>query len=157
MLQDIGYLVRKGIGLATITLDINQYEASPKPPNSSTENFTRVDIEQSASGLTSTQENRCLDSVKREHTDWLFGTVWSHSRWVSLDELKDDFLKSGWEMEGEGKNFIMTYAENMAKGWTATQVWGFKKVDGERRYCRNILVEKDDKRVEMRFVYDFLS
>jgi hypothetical protein len=154
-LQGIGFLLRKAIGLATVTLTINQYEAPPKPPNQSTEIYTHLDIEQSASGLTSTQENRCLDNEFREHTDWLFGTVRGQSRWVSLDEIEDAHLKKGWNVEGEGKTFVFSHVINEANGWTATQVWGFQTVNGERRHCRNLLVAKEGKRVELRFVYDY--
>merc|ERR1712000_717432 len=52
-----------------------------------------IDIEQSASGLTSTHEKRCLDDVFREHSDWLFGTVKGKTKWVTLDEVTDEFLK----------------------------------------------------------------
>ena len=156
-LQGISFLLRKTIGLATVTITVNQYEAPPKPPNTSTDIFTHIDIDQSASGLTSTQENRCLDNEYRDHTDWLFGSVRGVSRFVSLDELDDEHLKKGWLVEGEGKNFIYSHVESKDNGWTATQLWGFKTVNGERRHCRNLLVKKGDKRVELVFVYDFSS
>jgi hypothetical protein len=154
VLQGIGFLLRKGIGLATVTLTINQYEAPPKPPHTSSDIVTHIDIEQSASGLSSTQENRCLDNQHRDHTDWLFGTVRGQSRWVTLDEIDDAHLKKGWLVEGDNK-FVYSLAESQDNGWTATQIWGFKMVEGERRHCRNLLVKKGDKRVEISFVYDW--
>ncbi|KAF4952954.1 hypothetical protein FSARC_12533 [Fusarium sarcochroum] len=153
-LQGIGYLIRKGIGLATITLDINQYNAPPKPPNTSTDVFTHIDITQSASGLSSTQENRCLDFTYREHTDWLFGAVKGRSRFIALDEVEDDFLKKGWLVEGDGK-FIQSIAENETNGWVATQIWGFEEINGERRYVRHVLLVKGDKKVTARLIYDY--
>ncbi|KAL7799136.1 hypothetical protein V8C37DRAFT_398960 [Trichoderma ceciliae] len=154
-LQGIGFLIRKTIGIATITLDVKQYEGPPKPPNTATDIVFHIDITQSASGLTSTQENRCFDDFPRDHTDWLFGTVTGRSRWVSLDEVTDDFLKQGWELEGEGKSFITNVAENKEKGWIAEQVWGFQIVNGERRYSRNVVVTKGEERAQIRLVYDF--
>ncbi|KAF9774295.1 hypothetical protein IL306_007724 [Fusarium sp. DS 682] len=153
-LQGIGYLIRKGISLASITVDINQYQAPPKPPNTSTDVFTHVDITQTASGLSSTQENRCLDFNNREHSDWLFGNVRGRSRFVTLDEVEDDFLKTGWLVEGDGK-FIESIAESVDNGWVATQIWGFEEINGERRYVRHIVVTKDDKRVAAKLVYDY--
>ncbi|KAF5698917.1 hypothetical protein FGLOB1_11708 [Fusarium globosum] len=153
-LQGIGYLTRKGIGLATITLDINQYNAPPKPPNTSTDVFTHIDITQSASGLSSTHENRCLDFNNREHTDWLFGTVRGRSRFVTLDEIEEDFLKTGWLTEGDGK-FIQSIAESVDNGWVANQIWGFEEINGERRYVRHILVTNGDKKVTAKLIYDY--
>ncbi|KAK0760144.1 hypothetical protein N5P37_007224 [Trichoderma harzianum] len=154
-LQGVGYLIRKGISLATITIEVEQYEGPPKPPNTAADVVTHIDIKQSASGLSSTQENRCFDNFPRDHTDWLFGTVTGRSRWVSLDEVTDEFLKKGWEVEGEGQSFITNIAENKEKGWVAEQVWGFQIVDGERRYCRHVVVTKGEERAQIRLVYDF--
>ncbi|PTB69838.1 hypothetical protein BBK36DRAFT_17199 [Trichoderma citrinoviride] len=154
-LQGIGFLTRKAIGLATITIEVRQYEGPPKPPNTATDTVTHIDIVQSASKLSSTQENRCLDGFTRGHTDWLFGTVEGSSRWVSLDEVTDEFLKKGWEVEGEGKSFITNVAKNAERGWVAEQVWGFQIVDGERRYCRHVVVTKGEERAQIRLVYDF--
>merc|ERR1712000_173118 len=125
-LQGVGFLIRKAIGVATVHLEVNAYEAPPNPPNESTDVIRHIDIEQSASGLTSTHEKRCLDDVFREHSDWLFGTVKGKTKWVTLDEVTDEFLK---------------------KGWVAQQIWGFQQVDGLRRYCRNVLVTKDSERI----------
>ncbi|KAG6041552.1 hypothetical protein E4U41_003568 [Claviceps citrina] len=153
-IQGIGYVIRTAISYATISIAVNQYEAVPKPPNESAVPVTHIDITQSASGLTSTQENRCVDDTPREHTDWLFGTVRGRTKWVGLDDIGDTYLKSGWEVEGDGR-FIWSHVESCDAGWTADQVWGFQRVDGERRYCRNIVVEKGDRRAEFRLVYNY--
>ncbi|POR36690.1 Uncharacterized protein TPAR_03114 [Tolypocladium paradoxum] len=155
-LQGIGYLIRTAIGLAFITIDISQYDAPPKPPSTAEGTVAHIDIEQSASGLTSTRELRCLDDMPREHTDWLFGTVRGQTRWVALADVDDEYLGSGWDA-AEGKAFILSHVVSQGNGWTATQVWGFQTVGGERRHCRNILVQKDGQRVEFRLVYDFLD
>ncbi|UKZ73144.1 hypothetical protein TrVFT333_000785 [Trichoderma virens FT-333] len=154
-LQGVGFLTRKAIGLATVTLEIKQYEGPPKPPNTATDVVTHIDIVQSASKLSSTEEKRCFDNFPRTHTDWLFGTVEGRSRWVSLDEVTDEFLKKDWLVEGEGQSFITNVAENKEKGWVAEQVWGFQIVDGERRYCRHVVVTKGSERAQIRLVYDY--
>ncbi|KAG5989345.1 hypothetical protein E4U52_005654 [Claviceps spartinae] len=153
-IQGIGYVIRTAISYATITLTVTQYEAAPKPPNTSTDTFTHIDITQSASGLTSTQENRCVDDMVREHTDWLFGTVQGRTKWVSLEDVEDTYLKNGWLVEGDGK-FLCSHVENQESGWTADQVWGFQSVNGERHYCRNIVVAKGKQRAEFRLVYNY--
>ncbi|KAG5979680.1 hypothetical protein E4U55_004898 [Claviceps digitariae] len=153
-IQGIGYVIRTAISYATISLSVTQYDAPPKPPNQSADPVTHIDITQSASGLTSTQENRCVDDTVREHTDWLFGTVQGRTKWVSLEDVQDTYLKNGWEVEGDGK-FIWSHVENQEKGWTADQIWGFQLVGGERRYCRNIVVAKGEQRAEFRLVYNY--
>ncbi|KHN93857.1 uncharacterized protein MAM_08279 [Metarhizium album ARSEF 1941] len=155
-IQGIGYLIRTGISYATVSIGVNQYEAPPKPPNESADIFVHIDIEQSASGLANTQENRCLDNTYREHSDRLFGHVRGRSTWLAPDEIEDAYLKNGWDAEADGK-LIFSHVESLDAGWTATQVWGFQQVNGERRYCRNIVVAKNDERAEFRLVYDYTA
>ncbi|SPN96699.1 uncharacterized protein DNG_00219 [Cephalotrichum gorgonifer] len=159
-LQGISWLTRKAISLATITLRVTVSQKPPSPPSTATEPVTHVDIEQIASGLTSTHEARCLDSVFRDHEDRIFGKVKGQSSFVSLDEIDDEFLRTGW-LEGEaertapgGKDHLLSHVESV-NGWTATQIWGFMEIEGERRYARNIVIKKGDKRVNMRLVYDY--
>jgi len=164
ILQGIGWLTRKAIGVATITLDVKQYTAPPSPPNSDTTPVTHIEIEQTGTGgLKGTTEKRCLDHQWREHSDWMFGHVKGQTRFLSGDEITDEFLKKGW-LEGEeektgpdGASHVESYVESLESGWTARQIWGFQTVDGVRRYCRNIVVEKGAERVEIRLVYDYMS
>ncbi|PHH72921.1 hypothetical protein CDD82_5735 [Ophiocordyceps australis] len=158
-LQGINFLFRKAIGVASITIQVNQYQAPPRPPSQAEGTYTAIDIDQSASGLSSTQELRCLDDVSREHRDWLFGTVMSRSSWTSLDKVDDDFLRKGWDVDqADAGNtaLVRTLAENEDYGWTATQIWGFQTIDGERHYCRNIVFKKGQQRVEALLVYDWV-
>jgi hypothetical protein len=145
----VGWLTRKAIGLATVTLHIKEYEDD--------EGKTHVDIQQMATGgVKGTTENRTLDNTFREHSDWLFGNVKGRTGWVaSKAEITDEFLLKGWE--DAQTEFVVGYVESLDRGWTATQVWGFQEVNGERRYARNIVVAKGSERVEMRLVYDFYS
>ncbi|CRK33349.1 hypothetical protein BN1708_001037 [Verticillium longisporum] len=163
-LQGIGWMVRKAVGLATLTLHVKQYEGAPKPPSTATDPVTHIDIDQTATGgVKGTKENRCLDLEFREHADWLFGSCRGQSDWRSPAEIEDEFLKKGW-LEGDaestgpqGKSHVYSHVENVDNGWTATQIWGFQEIDGQRRYARNIVVAKDDKKVEFRLVYDYLG
>ncbi|GJC80204.1 hypothetical protein ColLi_03042 [Colletotrichum liriopes] len=152
-LQGIGWMTRKAVGLATVTLDVKQYTAPPSPPGEGTEPVTHVDIDQYATaGLKGTSEKRCLDFEFREHSDWMFGTVRGQSKWMSPGLARGEAEATG----PDGKSHIYSHVESIDNGWTATQIWGFQTIDGERRYARNVLVQKGGKRVEIRLVYDWL-
>ncbi|KAK7970029.1 hypothetical protein PG996_001532 [Apiospora saccharicola] len=175
-LQGIGYLTRKAIGFATVTLSVKQYSGAPLPPSTAGGECVHIDIEQTATGgIKGTSENRCTDAVKRTHSDWLFGTVDSHSYFDTAGDLKKavlahgvdaasaDYLAANW-LEGEtektgpeGAAHLVSVADNQKDGWIAVQVWGFQTIGGERRYARNIVLRKGDKKVEMRLIYDFIS
>ncbi|KAI0890695.1 uncharacterized protein GGS22DRAFT_151616 [Annulohypoxylon maeteangense] len=182
-LQGVGWLIRKTINNTTVTLHVKQYQGPPTPPAvaaDDTPTVTRVDIDQIATaGVKGTTENRCLDFVFREHSDWLFGRVQGRSRWISAAELKtlvsaggeaiekkwvqDDFVTKDW-LEGdaekggpEGETHMLNHVESLDNGWTALQVWGFQDVGGERRYARNIVVAKGDTYVAFRMIYDWVA
>ncbi|KAM5358390.1 hypothetical protein ACJZ2D_015320 [Fusarium nematophilum] len=152
--QGIGYLARKGVALATIHLNIRQHDAAALAPSSSTGKVTCIESTQTASGLKTTKETRHLDNEFRDHSDWLFGVVKARARWASVEEIDDGTLKDGWLIEGE-KSLVLSYVVSQGNGWTATQVWGFQLVQGERRYCMRVLVvSKQGESVQARFVYD---
>ncbi|KAM0332121.1 hypothetical protein ACHAQA_002393 [Verticillium albo-atrum] len=163
-LQGVSWMVRKGIGLSTVTLHVKQYDGAPKAPSTATESVTHIDISQTATGgIKGTTENRCLDLEWREHSDWLFGNCRGQSDWRAAAEVEDPHLKKGW-LEGDaestgpgGKSHVFSHVENLDSGWTATQIWGFQEIDGARRYARNIVVAKGDEKVEFRLVYDWLG
>ncbi|KAK7951008.1 uncharacterized protein PG986_006736 [Apiospora aurea] len=176
-LQGIGYLTRKAIGLASVTLTVKQYSGPHLPPSAAAGDCVRIDIEQTATGgIKGTTENRCADGEKRTHSDWLFGTVESSSRFApagdalkqavgdyGLDAASVEYLAGNWlvdesEKTGpDGAAHLVSCADNQKDGWVAVQVWGFQTIGGERRYARNIVLKKGDKKVEMRLVYDYIS
>ncbi|EXK25523.1 hypothetical protein FOXG_11946 [Fusarium oxysporum f. sp. lycopersici 4287] len=152
--QGIGYLTRKGVNLATIHLKIKQYEHVHT--SSTTGIVTCIESTQTASGLKSTKEIRYLDNEFRDHYDWLFGTVKAQARWVALEDIEDAVLKEGWLVEGEGNGLVLCHAVSQENGWTASQIWGFQVVGGERRYCMRVAVaSKGDQKAYARFVYDY--
>jgi hypothetical protein len=141
-----------------VIINISEYEAPLNTLDASSSCLvTHIGIEQSASGLFSSQETRCLDDVAYEHTDWLFGTLKSRSRWASLDDVDDDHGKGSWEYDNTGHDFITTRAESVRYGWVACQLWGFQKVGGERRYCCHVIVSKGNRSVATRLVYDYVE
>ncbi|KAI9834748.1 MAG: hypothetical protein M1819_002834 [Sarea resinae] len=113
-LQGVGWFLRTAISLATITLHIKQYTDD--------ENTTHIDIEQTATGgISGTTENRKLDWQFREHTDGIFGHVQGKSRWITLEEVDDEFLKKGWLAEIQENGAIESFVESLDSGWTADQ------------------------------------
>ncbi|KAK4205233.1 hypothetical protein QBC40DRAFT_190185 [Triangularia verruculosa] len=165
-LQGIGWVTRKLVGAATVTLSISQFAAPPSPPaEPSAAPVTHVEIEQTGTGgMKGSTEKRCADYVFRDHSDWLFGHVKGQSKWISTSEITDDFLKSGWietdaEKGGpEGETHLLSHVESYDNGWTATQIWGFKECsDGKRRYARNVVIAKGGERVELQLYYDFIE
>lgn len=163
-LQGIGWFIRKGIGMASVTLHVKMYEGPPNPPSTSTDPVMHIDIVQTATGgVKGTTEIRCADGVAREHTDWLFGTVRGRTTWISAADIDDEHLRGNW-LEGDeekagpnGETHIKSLAESVDNGWTATQIWGFQMINGERRYARNVVIAKGKDRVEFRLVYDYLG
>lgn len=164
-LQGIGWVTRKAVSMATLTLHVKQFVAPPSPPaDPANPPATHIEIEQTGTGgMKGTTEKRCLDYTFREHSDWLFGRVKGQSKWLTPDDISDPFLKSGW-LEGDeekggpnGETHIISHVESLESGWTATQIWGFKLIDGVRKYCRNVVIAKGSERVELQLVYDFLE
>ncbi|KAM7208112.1 hypothetical protein V8F20_001658 [Naviculisporaceae sp. PSN 640] len=164
-LQGIGWLTRKAVGAATFTLDIKHFNAPPAPPAEPTGGpVAHIEIEQvGTGGIKGTTEKRCLDNVFRDHSDWLFGSVKGQSRWLNVEDIDDAYLKAGF-LEGDeekggpnGEKHIISYVESLDRGWTATQIWGFKNIEGERKYVRNVVVAKGDERVEVQLVYDWVE
>jgi hypothetical protein len=162
----MGWVLRKAVSMATLTLNVKQYTAPPSPPaEPSNPAVTHVEIEQTGTGgVKGTSEKRCLDNVFRDHTDYLFGHVKGQSRWATPADLEDAFLNGGW-LEGDeekggpnSETHLVSHVESYDNGWTATQIWGFKKLDdGVRRHVRNVVITKEDKRVELQLVYDFIE
>ncbi|KAK4464142.1 hypothetical protein QBC42DRAFT_263987 [Cladorrhinum samala] len=165
-LQGIGWMTRKMVSLATVTLEIKQFTAPPSPPaEPSATPVTHVEIEQTGTGgMKGTTEKRCADNEFRDHSDWLFGHVKGQSRWIRTEDISDEFLKSGW-LEGEeektgpnGESHFLSHVESYDAGWTATQVWGFKTdKEGKRRYARNVVIAKGAERVELQLWYDYIE
>lgn len=155
-LQGVGWLKRKAIGVATVTLAIKQYKDES--------GVTHVDIDQTATGgIKGTSETRILDWTDREHQDHVFGTLMGKSRWLDNKgaewDALDDFLKQDWLIEPAGPNgepFIQNYAVNESIGWFAIQVWGFSLINGVRYYTRRVVISKKDlsEVLKVRLIYE---
>ncbi|KZF25955.1 hypothetical protein L228DRAFT_242344 [Xylona heveae TC161] len=149
-LQGIGWFLRTAIGLATITLHAKQYVTE--------DGVTHIDIDQTATGgIKGTSENRELDWQFRKHSDYIFGAVQGRSRFIKLEDVEDEFLKSGWLDEIKQDVAIQNYVESLDAGWIANQIWGFELIEGRRHYVRHVVVTKGDKREQARLVYDYVE
>ena len=154
--QSIGWLLRKAISYATITLDATHYE-DPAP-----ESAFHLDISTTVTGgIKTTVEKRVLDWTYREHADNIFGNLKGRSRLVKLHDVEDDVGGDGWIKQGweeAGGEFLESWVKNEEYGWTAHQIWGFDVKDkGERKYVRRIVVRKGDEVKNARMVYDYLG
>ena len=153
-LQGVGWLVRKAIGLATVTLEVKEYVDD--------EGKTHIDIGQTVTGgINASPEHRTLDWTVRAHKDGVFGNLEGKSRWATLTHVKADgtwdeaeWLCEDWEGSAD-EDHVQSFVENKESGWTAHQIWGFQTVNGERYYSRKVVVNKGGEIVKARYVYDF--
>lgn len=153
-LQGIGWLKRKAIGLATITLTISEKVV---------DGVTHIDISSTATGgIQGTAEHRELDWLERPHEDHVFGSLTGQNKWISNSgadwDALDDFQKEGWLDEKVGPNgetHILSSATSKANGWTAIQLWGFTELNGLRYYTRKVVITKGSEVLKVRLFYDF--
>ncbi|CAI7571469.1 unnamed protein product [Penicillium glandicola] len=182
-LQGMGWVMRKAISYATVTIFVHQY--------ADTENASLIHIDSQqviTGGIQGTKEERKLDWEEREHVDHIFGKLQGRSRYIGAAKSEDgavhpvieiqtkvgspeadakvqkfligETLIDGSKSEGflaeEGEVvFLQSFVRNTESGWTAEQVWGFEIVDGERRHTRRVVVIKDGKVQSARLVYAF--
>jgi hypothetical protein len=156
-LQGVGWMMRKAIAWATVTLSIKQYVDDT--------NLTHIDTDQTATGgIKGTQELRQLDWIERPHDDHIFGKLVGKSRWIATGtpeyEALQAFMREGWLEEGEqggpnGESHVHSWVVNEEKGWTAEQIWGFAMVEEKRYYVRRVVVTKGKEVLSVRLVYDW--
>lgn len=80
-LQGIGWLTRKAIGVATITLSVKEW-IEPNADDPANAPITKIHIEQTATGGIKNTESRTTDWRVREHKDRTFGKCSGQSRMV---------------------------------------------------------------------------
>ncbi|PGH27344.1 hypothetical protein AJ80_01056 [Polytolypa hystricis UAMH7299] len=179
-MQGMGWLIRKALAYATVTLDITQTKQGE---------IVHIDVSQTLTGgIKGTDEHRELDWQPREHTDHVFGSVSGLSRMIrgttgdddkvrpavevqtKVGEAKEDeivgkflrgeILADGVATEGflaaDGNDYwVQSFVTSLDSGWTAEQIWGFETINDERRYTRRVAVAKDGKVEKARLVYEF--
>jgi len=87
-----------------------------------------------------------------------FGKVEGETKWVTLEEIEDDFQKKDWlpEMK-EGKGLIRSWVRSLDRDWEACQIWGFSEVNGVRYFTRRVVCKTPKKTLTARLVYDYIS
>ncbi|KZV76982.1 hypothetical protein PENSPDRAFT_277453 [Peniophora sp. CONT] len=147
--QGVGFMKRKAMGAATLTITLRNYVA---------DGIEHLETAQKATGIAGSTDVRALDWSEK-HNEGLFGPVKTQIRRARLDELENPFLKSGWTADAAEQGVIhmrVTSAGN--KEWVIDQVWGFEDIKGERRYARKVyLTYGDGKKLEKRLVYDYMG
>ncbi|OJJ40447.1 hypothetical protein ASPWEDRAFT_33843 [Aspergillus wentii DTO 134E9] len=92
-LQGMGWVTRKALSYATVTMKINQYA---NPENNKVVN---IDIDQVVTGgIKGTSEKRITDREKREHSDHIFGTVQGQSRLLRGSKGEDGKVRPDIEL-----------------------------------------------------------
>lgn len=148
--------MRKAMVLANVTLYVKQYDDA--------DGKNHIDIEQVViGGIKGTTEKRTLDNEpsKEAHEDHIFGKVTGYNRFAKWSEFKDDdpddaFLKEGWTQDtydlGET---VLAAADSVTNGWKSKMTWGFRIIDGERKYARAIIVSNNGKTIRIHTAYDY--
>lgn len=159
MLQGIPWLLRKIANLATITMHARQEVDD--------DGVTVITVDQTATGgIKGETEVRKLDWKEAITTSGFFGTSRHRSRWTDLKGQTqsghggglDPYLTEGWLEEPTdkaGEDYLQDFVVNEKNGWSAEQIWGFAKVNGERYHARKTLVTKGEKVEKMRTIYDW--
>ncbi|KAG7099056.1 hypothetical protein E1B28_000931 [Marasmius oreades] len=126
--QGVGWVTRKAIGLATITLDIKHYKDA--------DDIEHIDIDQTLTGgIKGTREERTLWWKERENTDHIFGPIIGKSRRVkdlSLVEPADVWLRNGWTADSLEYGLVESYVESdtpkSGRVWLAIQVNSYNQL-----------------------------
>jgi len=154
-LQGVGWIKRKAIEFATVTLNVKHYKDD--------DSIEHIDIDQViTANFPGTSENRTLDWIDRHKEDGLFGFVVSKTRRLAVAEIDDAHLRGEWLADtlrdGAIHSIARSDTEKSHLVWTAEQVWGFESIKEERRYTRRVKFDfKDGDEVhEIRLVYDRL-
>ncbi|WQF76711.1 hypothetical protein CDEST_01725 [Colletotrichum destructivum] len=156
MLQNIPWIVRKVISYASLELKMDQKD--PAPPERPA---TVIDINQTVRpGGFDTANSYILDGETRHDKVPIFGAMSMRAKYVPKAEVSGEDLM-GHEIEQpsptDERVGIKEFTEGVNTGWKTTALWGFEKVNGERRFCKYCTTTKGDEKVQARLVYDYRS
>ncbi|KAJ6505804.1 hypothetical protein C8R47DRAFT_1037755 [Mycena vitilis] len=152
-LQDVGFLKRKVIAAATVTLDIKHYKDDA--------GVEKIDIDQTLTGgFPVPKEERTLSWTERSDKDDLFGHVIGKTRRCQVAELDEEFLKKNWTPDtlehGVVQFLVKSDTPKSNTTWIVNQAWGIQEINGERRYARNMkFTGPKGEDIEVLLVYDY--
>ncbi|KAL5356450.1 hypothetical protein BJX96DRAFT_171624 [Aspergillus floccosus] len=180
-LQGVGWLTRKAINTATVTL---KFTSTPETSASGAPT-TRLTMNQSLTGgIGASTEERIMDWTERERSNHIYGDTLTKSQFIKGIK-KDDgsivpelslqskpaskeqeeqivkFLTGGkphvtGETEDELKDlYIHDFGRNEKAGWTAEQVWGLEDIGSQQYLTRRVVVVKGDTFEKAHMVYKF--
>ena len=126
-LQGVGWVTRKIIKAATITLFVKQYKDD--------EGEEHIDIKQTVTGgISGPPEYRTLNWTYHNIDHSLFGAIIAKSRRIPVAEVTDEYLNSGWLPDVSRDGAIQSYAEadkeKNSLHWTSDMVSEFSHTSG---------------------------
>ncbi|KAK4157707.1 hypothetical protein C8A00DRAFT_29391 [Chaetomidium leptoderma] len=152
-LQGVPWIARKVINIADIEL---QYARMPQEDASAA---TTLSFKQTIRpGGFDSKNDYIVDGEKRSATVPIFGPVNMHCRFAGHGEVPTEFTLGSELVVSEDDHAALVEVLNSdINGWTATTLWGFEMVNGERRFCKYNTTIKGEKRATAKMVYDYLG
>ncbi|KAL4755625.1 uncharacterized protein BDW70DRAFT_168643 [Aspergillus foveolatus] len=177
-LQGVGWLTRKGISAASITL---QFTSGVEPSPSSGEPTVHLTMRQTLTGgIGASTEERITDWVERERSNHIYGDVLSRSRLIA-GVREDGSVRPDLDLQSKPSNdatkeevqkflrgavgptdtddltdlFIQDFGRNEKSGWTAEQIWSIEAINAEKCLVRRVAVVQEDGYEVARLVYKF--
>nr|QJY30859.1 hypothetical protein [Discosia rubi] len=153
-LQGVPWIVRKVISFASLEITMDQKE--PAPP---TDPSTIIKVKQTVRpGGFDTANSYVLDGKLRTDTVPIFGAMSMRAQYVSSVEVSSEDVL-GREIEkpiaSDDRVGIKEVTEGVNTGWKTTALWGFERINGERRFCKYCITTKEGQNVQARLVYDY--
>ncbi|KAF8622525.1 hypothetical protein AX15_006962 [Amanita polypyramis BW_CC] len=153
-LQGIGWLARKVIGLASVTLEIKHYKDD--------KGIEHIDIDEytTTGRIATTAEHRAFLWQEAEFEDRIFGSMLVKARRCKAEDLNEEFLAKGWTVETYQHGLVQSHIESNPRRsriiWSANEAWGVEEINGENRFTRRVYFTGPQKQVvEARLVYNY--
>jgi hypothetical protein len=155
-LQGVNKLIRTAASAASVHVTITQPDEQ------------HISIKQSvtAGRIPGTTEEYVLDWEWRENDDSFYGKVRGRSRWVDLEQaMATGIVEVGegqsqwlWVKGGGPSKLVQAEGGSLDGEWEAWHLWGFEKVDEERKHTRRVWVKNSKgEELRVRMVYDWVG
>ncbi|KAG1716008.1 hypothetical protein ID866_1173 [Astraeus odoratus] len=162
-LQGMSWLKRRAVSACTVALSVRHYTDDA--------GVEHIDIDQKLigaipGGISGGNDNHILDFQERQYDDEVFGLLIAKTRRISVEEIEDEFLRTGWSEDTVADGVIHTIAwsdpvkNTSGYKWTAEQTWGFEVINGERKHVKRVTLTSSGKKngpVRVRLVYGYTS